>query len=512
METLVSTELPADQDITLLSSTRVVLDGRIVPGTLVFSSSSGKFIDVLPAKLGKHNFPPHPRLTHHDVSAHAILPGLLDAHVHLNEPGPRTAWEGFETGTQAAISGGVTTVIDMPLNSIPPTVSVAALNEKATVAKDQIWCDVGFYGGVVPSNVGKGELQRLVQAGVRGFKGFLCDSGVPEFPQIGSTEIQLAMHELRDEPTVLMFHAEKLPVSHEHMSDDVQISRPPQQPLGLLHEYRTFLDSRPPDMETLAITEILSLAHLAPHLSLHIVHLSAAECVDLLRSARRKGVKVTSETCHHYLSLTADKVGDGDARYKCCPPIRGKKNQDDLWEELLRRDESVIHTVVSDHSPCTANLKILPAHVPGSATTASIDAQSAHPAGDLFKAWGGVSSLGLGLSILNTQRSQGRTFDLTDVVQWCAVNTAKQVGLQHRKGRLSPGMDADVCVFDEAAEFVLEADKMHFRNKLSPYQGHRFQGRVKETWLAGRRVYTDEHGFNRSNGPSGKLLLERREK
>lgn len=408
----------------------------------------------------------------------------------------------------------MTTLIDMPLNSIPPTVSVAALEAKVAAARGQIVCDVGFYGGVVPSNVGKGELLKLVARGVRGFKGFLVDSGVPEFPAISSTEIQLAMAELRAAAgrTTLMFHAEMIPPIADSIGDDVQTSIPPLAPTGPLHSYRTFLDSRPARMETAAVSQILSCAHLAPGLDLHIVHLSAMEVVPLLREARRKGVRVTSETCFHYLHLTSDEVGDGDARFKCCPPVRGRANQDALWDELLHRDQSVIQTIVSDHSPCTADLKMLPSHIPGAvAAAASKDTTKADvPAGDFFKAWGGVSSLGLGLSILNTERLKRQSFGFGDIVRWCAQNTAKQVGLQHRKGQLAAGMDADICVFDDGAEFVVSPASMHFQNKCSAYDERTLRGVVRETWLAGRRVYdVAEGGLLRTVAPTGKVLLDR---
>jgi allantoinase len=282
---------------------------------------------------------------------------------------------------------------------------------------------------------------------------------VDEFPAVSVDDITQVMAELKDEPTVLMFHAEMIPPitvlpphplhrltsrgnpnpHQDSVGDDVQTSHPPLYPHGALNSYSTFLASRPPAFETYAIEEVLSLASLAPNLPLHIVHLSAIEAIPLLRAARERGVKITAETCFHYLSLAAEGVADGDTRHKCCPPIRAQANQDGLWDELLRDGDSVIKTVVSDHSPCTAGLKLLPGD---------------NGSGDFFEAWGGISSVGLGISILWTEgRKRGVTVE--DVVRWCCERTAKQVGLEDKKGDLRVGMDADVAVFDDEATFTV---------------------------------------------------------
>ena len=311
------------------------------------------------------------------------------------------------------------------------------------------------------------------------------------------------MAELADEPTTLMFHAEMIPPISDSVGDDVQWSLPPLAPIGPLDEYRTFLASRPPSFETYAISEILSLAHSAPKLPLHIVHLSAIEAIPLLRDARAKGVKVTSETCYHYLSLAAEAIRNGDTRHKCCPPIRAKSNQDSLWEELLRESGGVIGTVVSDHSPCTPNLKLLPHDI------AKNVMEDSDQLGDFFAAWGGVSSVGLGLSILWTE-GQPRGMSIQDAVRWCCINTAKQVGLQHQKGDLQVGLDGDVAVFDDEGTFEVEPSTMLFRNKCSPYQGKRLKGVVRETWLRGQRIYDAYLGFGKGDCPRGRLLLEPR--
>ncbi|KAL8287853.1 hypothetical protein RB597_000059 [Gaeumannomyces tritici] len=525
---------PADAGpLTVLVSTRAVLtlpDGSLVltPATIAVSARTGKIVSAVPAVLPASSFPES--TTYVDHSPRLLLPGLVDAHVHLNEPG-RTEWEGFATGTRAAASGGVTTVVDMPLNAIPPTTTLRGFREKLAASEGQCWVDVGFYGGVVPGN--SAELLPLVEAGVRGFKGFLIESGVDEFPAVSSTDIALAMETLRDQPTTLMFHAEMIPPITDSVGDAVQTSEPPLAPTGEATAYSTFLESRPPAFETYAVEEILSLAHLAPSLHLHIVHLSATQCIPLLREARARGVNITAETCFHYLGLASDDIEDGDTRHKCCPPIRSRVNQDGLWEELADSEGGVIRTVVSDHSPCTPELKLLPNHlqqptvvddVDGAALSpslsrnphdsgvdvsmpqeeaAALDDKSATNQGDFFAAWGGISSVGLGLPILHTaaarrrkqqqQQANSSTIapppSILDIVRLCSQATARQVGLSHRKGGLAVGMDADVCVFDDAAAWTLRAGEMRWRNRCSPWEGHEFVGRVCETWLRGQRVF-----------------------
>ncbi|KAJ4293043.1 Allantoinase [Collariella sp. IMI 366227] len=385
---------PAEEPVVVvLASTRTVI-------TLPDDSLTGKIVSVILQVLPQSAFPTD--TVYHDYSPKLLLPGLVDAHVHLNEPG-RTEWEGFNTGTKAAASGGVTTVIDMPLNAIPPTTTLWGFKEKLAASRGQCWVDVGFYGGVVPGNAD--ELLPLVEAGVRGFKGFLIDSGVEEFPAVSAKDIELAMTTLKDTPTTLMFHAEMIPPIAASVGDAVSQSEPPAQPTGELNSYDTFLESRPPVFETCAVSEILSMAHLAPQLHLHIVHLSATECIPMLRNARKSGINITAETCFHYLGLASDDIADGDTRHKCCPPIRTQTNQDRLWDEVADAD-GCIRTIVSDHSPCTPELKLLPPHL-----------QTVYQDGP---------------------RPPIRSFD-----------SGIDVGLAHRKGGLRAGLDADICVFDD---------------------------------------------------------------
>ncbi|KAK4032980.1 hypothetical protein C8A01DRAFT_40566 [Parachaetomium inaequale] len=576
---------PHDGPIVVLASTRTVLtlpDDTLLltPATLTISLATGKIVSVVPQVLPRSSFPPE--VEYEDYSPKLLLPGLVDAHVHLNEPG-RTEWEGFHTGTKAAASGGVTTVVDMPLNAIPPTTTLMGFKEKLAASQGQCWVDVGFYGGVIPGNAH--ELLPLVEAGVRGFKGFLIDSGVEEFPAVSAKDIALAMTTLKDTPTTLMFHAEMLPPITASVSDAVQQSAPPALPSGELDSYSTFLDSRPPAFETYAVEEILSMAHLAPQLHLHIVHLSATECVPILREARRGGINITAETCFHYLGLASDDIPDGDTRHKCCPPIRSQTNQDRLWDELADAD-GCIKTVVSDHSPCTPELKLLPPHlqtayqegprpamrhfdsgidvtlskeeekadegveeeeeedpvdmIPQTQTQTQTQPQTQTqtqtqtpalsldhapttttttnpPQGDFFAAWGGISSVGLGLPILHTTAAERAARgdsapSVVDIVRLCCQATARQVGLAHRKGGLRAGMDADVCVFDDADVWTLRAADMRWRNRVSPWEGHTFRGRVRETWVRGRRVFRlggENAGFV-GGEPVGRAIVERR--
>lgn len=335
---------------------------------------------------------------------------------------------------------------------------------------------------------------------------------------MSSADVALAMTTLANTPTTLMFHAEMIPPSTD------QTSLPPVSPTGSLSSYATFLSSRPPSFETYAIEEVISLAHLAPELQLHIVHLSAIEAIPLLRKAREDGVKITAETCFHYLALAAEEVAEGDTRHKCCPPIRSSSNRDGLWAELTHPN-SVIQTVVSDHSPCTPELKLLPSHLShgcGSGpvktvngTILSQEQADARERGDFFSSWGGISSVGLGLPILwTTAQSRSPSLSIVDIVRLCAVNTAQQVGLGHQKGALRPGLDADICVFDDTAPFVVGREQLLFRNKVSPYQGRELRGVVKETWVRGTKVFERgavNGGFVGKGGqPIGKLLLEKR--
>ncbi|CAN3370855.1 allantoinase [Diutina catenulata] len=459
-----------------IASNQVLLDGELVPATLVLCLDSGKIVHIAREVLKEDS----PELKQYnvtqyaDVSPQVVMPGVVDAHVHLNEPG-RTEWEGFATGTQAAASGGVTTVIDMPLNAIPPTTTVANFEAKLDAAHGQTWVDVGFWGGLVPDNLD--DLLPLINMGVRGFKGFLCPSGVDEFPNIDPAYIEKALVKVRGAPTLLMFHAEMEP----HDFDAAAVEK-------LDHsKYSSFLASRPDNFETLAISKIIECSEKTPDVPVHIVHLATQEAVPMLREAQKKGLPVSAETCFHYLSLSAEHIENCCTHFKCCPPIRSEKNRQNLWKAL---HEGVVSSVVSDHSPCTPDLKGV-GHL------------------DFFKAWGGISSVGLGLPILHTEGlKQSPSVSLAQISKWCSQNTAKQVGLDHRKGQFAVGMDADVLVFDPKKEWTIENKDVLFKNKLTAYDGMKFTGQVVETVVRGQTVFKTGDGI--SEKPLGELLLEPR--
>ena len=376
-----------------------------------------------------------------------LLPGLVDTHVHVNEPG-RTEWEGFETATRAAAAGGVTTILDMPLNSFPPTVDLPALATKRKAAMGRCSVDVGFWGGAVHGNLG--ELRALHRAGVFGFKCFLLDSGVEEFPPLSPGELEDHLRELATFDGLMLVHAE----------DPATIAEEPQ-PHG--RRYGDFLRSRPRSAENRAVETVIEATRRTGART-HIVHLSSSDAVPMLRAARREGLPITVETCPHYLSFDAESIGDGATPFKCCPPIREADNRERLWQALAG---GVIDCVVSDHSPCTPELKRL-------------------DEGDFGLAWGGVSSLQLGLPAVWTQ-ARGRGHTMADVVRWMCERPAHLAGLG-TKGRLAVGRDADFVVFAPHESFSVVSSRLHHRNPVTPYAGRRLDGVVRSTWLRGALV------------------------
>lgn len=391
-----------------------------------------------------------------DAGESVVMPGLVDTHVHINEPG-RTEWEGFRSATLAAAAGGVTTVVDMPLNSVPPTTTLAGFKTKLETARDECFVDVGFWGGVVPGNTA--ELAPMFAAGVVGFKCFLVPSGVDEFEHVTEADLREAMPELTRLGALLIVHAE-LPGP---ITDGVGGA-----------DYRAFLDSRPRAAENEAVELMIRLSR-EFDTRVHIVHLSSADAIPLLRKAQAAGMKITAETCPHYLHFAAEDVPAGATEFKCCPPIRERDNREALWDGLK---DGTIGLIVSDHSPCPGEMKL-------------------RESGDFMKAWGGIASLQLRLPIVWTEARQ-RGFSLLDLTRWLCTNPARQVSFEPRKGSIAIGHDADLVIWNPDAQFTVNASSLQHRHKITPYAGEKLTGVVEQTFLRGRKII---------DAPMGQLLL-----
>lgn len=391
----------------------------------------------------------------HDIDAgdSIVMPGIVDVHVHVNEPG-RTEWEGYESATRAAAAGGVTTIVDMPLNSIPPTTTLAGFEEKLAAASGKCNVDVAFWGGVVPGNTR--ELDPLVRRGVRGFKCFLIHSGVDEFPHVTEKDLRIAMPEIARLDSVLLVHAE--------------VAEPIDEAANSLtgcdpRSYDTFLRSRPRAAENEAIAMMIRLCR-ETGCRVHIVHLSSSDAVPMLRTANDEGLPVTAETCPHYLTLAAEDVPDGATHYKCCPPVRERENREKLWAAIA---DGTIDMVVSDHSPCTPALKLL-------------------EEGDFINAWGGISALQFGLPVMWTNLKK-RGYDIADLTRLMSERTAELAGLNKHKGKLAAGFDGDVVIWNPDERFRVIPELIHHRHKLTPYAGIELFGKIEETFVRGKRVF-----------------------
>ncbi|MFJ6792760.1 allantoinase AllB [Streptomyces sp. NPDC091268] len=435
----------------VLRSTRVITpEGTRAASVAV---AGGKIEAVLPYEA---EVPAGARLE--DFGDDVLLPGLVDTHVHVNDPG-RTEWEGFWTATRAAAAGGITTILDMPLNSLPPTTTTDNLRVKQEVARTKAHVDVGFWGGALPDN-GK-DLRPLHDAGVFGFKCFLSPSGVDEFPSLDQDQLAASLAEVTGFGGLMIVHAE----------DPHHLESAPQNPGP---KYADFLASRPKDAENTAIRNLIDQARRLGA-RVHVLHLSSSDALPLIAAAKAEGIRITVESCPHFLTLTAEEVPDGATEFKCCPPIREAVNQDLLWDALA---DGTIDCIVSDHSPSTADLKT----------------------GDFATAWGGISSLQLGLPAIWTEARE-RGHSLEEVVRWMSTAPAALAGLA-QKGAIEAGRDADFAVLAPEETFTVDPAELHHRNQVTAYAGKTLHGVVKSTWLRGTQIA--DHGT--PTEPTGRLL------
>jgi allantoinase len=460
-----------DRVDTLVRSRRVVVareaDGEVRPASIAIAQ--GLIIGVLDHALPSTGpLASLPASSIVDVGDDVVMAGVVDAHVHINEPG-RTEWEGFETATRAAAAGGSTTVVDMPLNSIPVTATKAAMLDKVRALEGRVAVDVALWGGVIPGN--EGDLESMIEAGIAGFKCFLVHSGVDDFPNVEAADLARAMPILAKHGAQLLVHAEVAGPIDAAMAEQARTHPDPRA-------YATFLASRPPTSETLAIAQMIRLCR-EHGTRTHVVHLSAREALGDLRAAKREGLPFSVETCPHYLTFAAEEIADGATPFKCCPPIRDRDNRDALWSALTHGD---VDMVVSDHSPCTPQLKKL-------------------DVGDFHQAWGGIAGLQLHLPAVWTG-ARARGVDLVTLSRWLSLRPAKLAGLE-TKGRIAIGCDADLVVWRPEASFDVVAERLFHRHAVTPYAGRRLDGVVQRTMVRGRTVF---EGGAHVGGPSGQWV------
>jgi allantoinase len=445
-----------------LRSNRVIANGAMKPGCVEVKNQQI-------VAVHRHDFTPNCPVE--DLGDSVLMSGLVDSHVHINEPG-RTEWEGFNTATQAAAAGGITTLVDMPLNCIPVTINKAAFKEKLASVSDKLWVDCGFWGGVVPDSID--DLDELLEAGVLGVKSFLIDSGIEEFPNVAEDDIRRALPILAKHDVPYLIHAE---LDRE------------QKPAATIGEnYQSFLASRPKHWENEAVALMVKLAQEAAdnghQCKVHIVHLSSAEALDSISQAKAQGLQFTAETCPHYLTLFSESIPNGKTLFKCCPPIRENDNREILWQAV---EDGRISFIVSDHSPCTPQLKCV-------------------DSGDVEKAWGGISALQFGLPLIWTE-AKTRGLSLVEINRLMSLETAKFAGLSQTKGQISAGFDADLLVFDDGKEYEISNEMIKHRHKITPYAGKKVSGEVQRTYVRGQLVYCDDQFQHQ---PIGQPILKQR--
>ena len=439
-----------------LHSYRVLLPDGIQEAVVLIDK--GIIVDV------KYHLPVTENIELIELGNKLLMPGIIDPHVHINEPG-RTEWEGFDTATKAALAGGITTLVDMPLNAAPVTTTANAFDEKIAALKNNLHTNVGFWGGIIPGN--ENEIELLIQKGVLGFKVFLTHSGIDDFPNVTEEDLRKAM------PVIATFNLPLL--VHCELSDEEQRGK------GIPQSYQNYLQSRPKKWEDDAVALMIKLCE-EFNCRVHIVHLSSASSIAQIIAAKQRGLPITVETGQHYLYFSAEEIKDGQTQFKCAPPIREKENNEQLWTALK---SGVIDFVATDHSPSTPNLKEM-------------------ESGNFMKAWGGIASIQFALSVLWTAAKK-RNATFNDIAKWLCENPAKLIGLQNSKGKIAQGFDADLIVLDEEKTFVVTKDIIHHKHKITPYLNEVLFGVVEQTYLGGEKVY-DNGAFLILN--SGKQILK----
>ncbi len=442
-----------------LHSTSVVLPGEIKEAWVVVND--GIITEVLTLKPAANT------MELIELGDKILMPGVIDTHVHINEPG-REEWEGFDSATKAAIAGGITTLVDMPLNSSPVTTTVKAFEEKLSAAKNKLHTNVGFWGGIIPGN--ENEIEGLIEKGVLGFKAFLTHSGIDEFPNATEEDLRKAMPIIAKYNLPLLVHCE-LTDSEQRSADKIQ-------------SYNNYLNTRPKKWEDDAVALMIRLCE-EFNCRTHIVHLSSADSLEQIAKAKQKGLPLTVETGQHYLYFNAEDIKDGQTQFKCAPPIREKENNEQLWKAL---DDGLIDFVATDHSPATPDLKEI-------------------ESGNFMKAWGGIASIQFALPVLLTAAKK-RNIGFLNIAKWLSENPAKLAGLQNSKGKIAKGFDADLVVVDAEKTFVVDEACCHHKHKVSPYMGETLYGVVEQTYLAGEKVY-DSGEFIQLN--KGKIIFHKKQ-